>query len=185
MKSQFAELRKRPDIETAAQRYEEMRAKIRTRLTTAELATGWVEEKDSSDAMGCQSSSTPSWSEINSSTGEVRYLPRWISAGNLPDDKWDRAVSVVAEIAREYGFDGPGVVINRPSDHAVIFQDDYGAQIHFGTVKNTVFALTTGCHLTVAAHQQGTPQPNPTTVAPGTYPMTTRATTPPPPSTPS
>src|ERR1043165_7186394 len=96
--NQVTELTKRPGIETAARQYEEMRTKIRERLT-ADALTGsnWTEEKGTSDAMGCRSSSSNTWSEIDETTGEVRYLPRWISPGNVPDDKWDKAVSTVAE----------------------------------------------------------------------------------------
>jgi hypothetical protein len=88
-------------------------------------------------------------------------LAGWTAQGNLPDGKWESAVAAVAEIARPYGFGEPKVVVNRPSDHEVSFRDGHGAEMLFGTAKNTILSLTTGCHLTVAAHQRGTPTPRP------------------------
>ncbi|MBE1467682.1 LppA family lipoprotein [Kibdelosporangium phytohabitans] len=159
LNSQFAELQKRPDIDSAVQRYGEVLTKIRDRLAASNFATGWREAKDRASSRGCTSGFSGAWSEIDDETGEIRTLPTWISSGNLPDEKWDSAVSAIVETVRDHGFDGPGVVANRPGDHEVIFRDGYGAQITFGTLTNTVLSLTTGCHLTVAAHQRGTPPP--------------------------
>jgi hypothetical protein len=157
--SQFAELMTRPDIETVAKRYEDMRMKIRDTLVADKFVVSWQERSDSSGGvLGCNRS----FPEVDSSTARVWALKRWTSEGNLPDDKWERAVAAVAEIGREYGFGEPKVVVNRPSDHEVSFRDGYGGEMLFGTAKNTILALTTGCHLTVAAHQRGTPTPRPT-----------------------
>ncbi|ONI78104.1 hypothetical protein ALI144C_30460 [Actinosynnema sp. ALI-1.44] len=157
LESQFAELLKRPDIESAAKRHEEILTKIRDKLVAAGFTAAWREAEDSSSVSGCQSGFSDTWSEIDSDTAEIRALAQWISSGNLPDGKWEQAVKVVEEVAREHGFDGPAVVVDRPGDHEVSFKDGYGAHLQFGTVQNTVLSLTTGCHLTVAAHQRGTP----------------------------
>jgi hypothetical protein len=142
-------------------RYEEMRTKIRDKLTTEGLAREW-EAKGDASVRGCRSGFSEAFSEIDDNTAEVRGLSNWVSSGNLSDDKWEKAVSVVAEIAREYSFGEPRVVVNRPSDHEVSIKDGYGAEVLFGTAKNTIITLTTGCHLTVAAHQRGTPTMKPT-----------------------
>jgi hypothetical protein len=153
LENQFAELMGRPDIEAAAQRYEEMQAKITERLAAENIVAGWIRDEGSSGVSGC----LPAFPEVDSDANEVRTLKRWTSLGNLPDEKWDRAMAVLTEIVRGYGFDAPQVVVNRPSDHEVSIRDGYGAKLLFGTAKNTILSVTTGCHLTVAAHQRGTP----------------------------
>jgi hypothetical protein len=153
LESQFAELMGRPDIEAAAQRYDEMQVKITERLAGENIAAGWAREERGSGVRSC----LPAFPEVDPDANEERSLKPWVSQGNLPDEKWDRAVAVVSETVRGYGFSDLQVVVNRPSDHEVSIRDGYGARIMFGTAKNTILAVTTGCHLTVAAHQRGTP----------------------------
>ncbi|MBP2331020.1 hypothetical protein JOF56_011405 [Kibdelosporangium banguiense] len=156
--SQFAELMTRPDIDSAVKRYEELRAKIRSRLVDAKFLASWQERPDSSGGGGC----SRDFPEVTSDDARFLALPTWRSDGNLPDGKWDAAVAAVTEIARQYGFGDPKTVVNRPSDHEVSTRDGYGAELLFGTAKNTILTLTTGCHLTAAAHQRGTPTAKPT-----------------------
>jgi predicted LppA-like lipoprotein len=151
--SQFTELMGRPDIEAAAQRYEEMQTKITETLTAESIASDWRQDEGSSSVRGC----LPAFPEVDSAANEVRALKMWSSPGNLADEKWDRAVALVNEVARGYGFGDVRVVVNRPSDHEVSIRDGYGAEILFGTAKNTILGVTTGCHLTVEAHQRGVP----------------------------
>lgn len=147
----FAQLMQRPDIEQAVATYEEMSAKVRERLTT-ELGRTWDKTSEGS-ASGCGS-------EFPDLSGDVdiRHLPRWSSKGNLPDDQWPRAEAIVGEIAEGYGFGRqPAVIVNRPSDHEVVYKKPDGAQISFGTAVNTPLDVRTGCHLKAEVRQRGTP----------------------------
>jgi hypothetical protein len=148
----FSELMKRPDIEQAMTSYTEMITKIRDRLT-ADLGRTW-EQNDDLSGGGCDSE----FPGLDSD-GETRILPRWDSPGNLPDDQWPRAEAVVGEIAAAYGFHPkPEILVDRPSDHEVVYRKPDGARITFGTAANTPLSVATGCHLTAEAHQRGTPK---------------------------
>ncbi|GAA3645955.1 hypothetical protein GCM10022267_35800 [Lentzea roselyniae] len=141
----------RPDIEQVVATYEEMSAKVGERLT-AELGRTW-EQVSEGGASGCGS-------EFPGLTGDVdiRHLPRWSSKGNLPDDQWSRAEAIVGEVAEGYGFGKqPAVIVNRPSDHEVVYKKPDGAQISFGTAVNTPPDVRTGCHLKAEVHKRGAP----------------------------
>jgi hypothetical protein len=153
---QFSELLARPDIATAARGYEEIRVKVTDQLTSQGFTSTWTAVPDSTGARSC----LPAYSELEVDT-EERSLTLWEAEEVIPEEKWVTALAVVTGIVREHGFGEPETVVNRVDDHEVAIRDGYGAQIIFGTAKNTIFRITTGCHLTVAAHQRGTPAPKP------------------------
>jgi hypothetical protein len=149
----FAVLIKRPDIEQTMAAYTEMTTKIRDRLT-AEVGLAWQQDGElSGSACGNE------FPGLDADAG-TRSLPRWVSSGNLPDEQWNHAEVLVGEIAATYGFDAkPAVIVDRPSDHDVVFRKPDGALIMFGTAVNTTLRVETGCHLTVEAYQRGKPKP--------------------------
>jgi hypothetical protein len=148
----FTELMKRPDIEQAMTTYTEMTAKIRDRFA-AELGRTWEQRGDLSGA-AC-GNEFPGLD----ADGEIRSLPRWTSPGNLPDEQWSRAEQLLGEIAATYGFNSkPEVIVNRSSEHDVVFRKPDGALIMFGTAVNTTLRVETGCHLIAKAHQRGKPK---------------------------
>lgn len=151
MEESFAQLMQRPDIEQAVATYEEMSTKVRERLTS-ELGRTWEQTSEGS-ASGCGSEFADLGGDV-----DIRHLPRWSSKGNLPDDQWPRAEAIVGEIAEGYGFDKqPAIIVNRPSDHEVVYKKPDGAQISFGTATNTPLDVRTGCHLKAQVHKRGTP----------------------------
>lgn len=79
--------------------------------------------------------------------GQSRSLIPWTAKGGLPDNRWDRAVSIVQEITGNYGFGTPAVIVNRPADHKIVVPDPYGGTLDFGTAVNTIMHMHTGCHL--------------------------------------
>jgi hypothetical protein len=113
--SQFAELMKRPDIETIAKRSEEVGGKIRAKLIEGKFVAAWQERAGSSGGGGCGRS----YPEVSSADTDWRALNRWTAEGNLSDEKWVAAVAAVAEIAREYGYGEPKIVVNRPRSWSV------------------------------------------------------------------
>ncbi|MFD8493895.1 LppA family lipoprotein [Amycolatopsis sp. NPDC059657] len=146
---QFAELVQRPDIDQATARYSEISTKIRDALSAAFPALKWQQTTQLAGA-ACGSD----YPGLDAD-GEVRGLPNWMAEGNLPDAQWEQAVSIVRDAARGYGFDGGQVVVNRPNDHEIDFQDQYKAELNFGTAANTTLLIRTGCHLTTQAKQRG------------------------------
>lgn len=151
-KQQFQELLKRPDIEQVSQRYNEMRAGISDRLI-AEIGTPpWEEDPETGGNSGCGRE----YPEIGLD-GEARTMPIWTAAAAIPDDKWSRAVQIVDEITSGYGFGAPTVIVDTPGNHEISLNDNYGAELLFGTKKATILTILTGCHLTPEAHRRGTP----------------------------
>lgn len=152
MNEVFTELMKRPDIDQAMTTYTEMTTKIRDRLAT-DTGRTW-EQRSEGGGTAC-GSEFPGIDE----DGGKRNLPRWLLAGQLTDEQWTHAATLVGEIAAGYGFQPkPEVVVDRPGEHDVVFRKPDGAWVGFGTAVNTTLTMATGCHLTAEAHQRGKPK---------------------------
>lgn len=159
---QFNELMKRPDIDQAVTKYEEMYTKLRGQLTALVPALKWHQTDDiSGSACGNDFAAVNAGLRVDDAV--ERGLPNWIADGNIPETHWAAAQSAVDTILRAYGFDsGPIVVKNNPSDHYVTFRAPDGSEVTFGSAVNTGFTVRTGCHLTAEAKKRGTPAPVPT-----------------------
>jgi Lipoprotein confined to pathogenic Mycobacterium len=149
---QFATLHQRPDIERAQSRYLGMLDTIRTELVARLGIAAWQPDEDGLTGSACGFD----FPDVGGD-GEIRRFGTDMSPGNIPDNQWADAVAIVSELAKPYGFGAPAVVVDRPSDHEVSLRDSYGAELLFGTAENTILSVGTGCHLTEAAHQRGTP----------------------------
>jgi hypothetical protein len=149
---QYAELRKRPDIEQVHTEYLQMLEQIRGELVARIGIAAWIPKDDPWGASMC--------GEFNAvgADGEKRSYSSGRSPGNLPDAKWDEALKLVESIATQHGFKLHGAVIDKPGDHEFTFGNDWGAELLFGTAKNTTLSVSTGCHLTREAYQRGTPK---------------------------
>jgi hypothetical protein len=149
---QFTTLLQRPDIEQMQARYLAMMEQIRSELVSRLDVAEWQPDEGGVSGSGCGAD----FPDVGAD-GEVRRYSSGFSPGNIPDDKWPAAVEMVADIARTNGFADPLVVVDRPGDHEVSMRDGYGAELLFGTARNTTLSVSTGCHLTSAAHQRGEP----------------------------
>jgi hypothetical protein len=158
---QFNELMKRPDIDQAVARYEEMYTKVRNQLSVVVPTLKWQQTSDVSSS-GCGRE----FAAVDAGAPEFdaveRGLPNWMAEGKIPDAQWDQAIAVVRSVAQGYGFDTGEITVNRPSDHEIVFHDQYKAELNFGTAVNTTLLLRTGCHLTAEAKKRGSPAPTPT-----------------------
>ncbi|MFC0106700.1 LppA family lipoprotein [Kibdelosporangium aridum] len=148
---QYAELKKRPDIEQVHEEYTKMLEEIRTELVARIGIQPWQPKADPWGASMC--------GEFNDvgADGEKRRYSSGHSPGNLPDAKWDEALKLVESIAAQHGFKLHGAVVDKPGDHEFTFGNAWGGELLFGTAKNTTLSVSTGCHLTRAAYQRGTP----------------------------
>ena len=150
MKDAFDALMKRPNLTVVEAGYQMMFESIRERLTAEVGIAEWVPAAEPIHGTSCGGKI----SKLDG--GAMRLYNAGVSPGNLPDTKWDQAVAIVAEVAKQHGFGAPEVFINGPSDHEVLFHDTYYGQILFGTGYNTILGGGTGCHLTEEAHRRGT-----------------------------
>ena len=126
---------------------------IRERLTAEVGVAPWVPDDEPISGSACGG-------DLSNLVGAaVRRYDAGMSPGNLPDSQWDRAVSIVTEVAGRHGFGAPRVIVSGPSDHEVSFRDTDNGELLFGTGANTILGGSTGCHLTEDAHQRGTLAP--------------------------
>jgi hypothetical protein len=159
---QFNELAQRPDIDQATARYEEMFGKIRDQLSATFPALMWKQSNPATTA-ACDEEFAAVDARTRHNDAVIKGLANWLAEGKVPDEGWDKAVTIVDTVARSYGFNsGPIVVKNQPSDHYVTFHDPYKAELTLGTAVNTGMTVRTGCHLTAEAKKRGTPEPTPT-----------------------
>jgi hypothetical protein len=95
----FAALMQRPDIDRATQQYQQLGTEIRQALSAAIPALAvWTVSGDGVKS-GC-GSDYPGI-EFN---GEELHLPDYVVPGNLPDDKYEQALSIIGSTAQNYGF---------------------------------------------------------------------------------
>ena len=136
-------LRLRPSIEEISAQYSQLQQRIRDRPDHELGPLSWVKTEPVTRA-GC--AGFPDVPEA-----EVWELESWQVPENLPDAFWPRAVDIVRQLSREYGFGEPEVVVNRSGDHEITANDEYGAVYRFSTSDHTVLSIVTGCHLRAAA----------------------------------
>lgn len=150
--AQLRELKSRPDIDQITQRYDDMRAVVRERLSAEIGLAPWI-KRDEISRSGCRD-----YPDVDQALKEARGLSRWAVETNLPDAKWPQAVQIVTDIAGSHGFTKLTTVVDQPGDHEISLSDQYGGELIFGTKLNTILSARTGCHLR-AAGQQGTSPP--------------------------
>jgi hypothetical protein len=146
----FDELARRPDIDAIDARYQGMLAAIRDTLVAEIGLHPWLPSGNSVNA----SIGGGPFAQLGGD-GEIRRYTSGMSPGNVSDADWPRATAIVADLAGQYGFVAPTVVVDRPGDHEVSFPGEYGGELLFGTAVNTTLSLTTGCHLTREAYLRG------------------------------
>jgi hypothetical protein len=150
---QYAELMKRPTINEVVARYEEMRAKIQSKLSSDLGITNWEDKHD-----GRQSGCANEFPEVSSNDIVRNFMSFIIAPTNVPSEHWPAAAAIVSEISSEYGFDQKGLQLDRSPHFEFGLKDQYQAQVSLSTEKTTVLSVETGCHLTVEAKRRGGPR---------------------------
>lgn len=147
---QYAELMRRPSIEEMITRYEQLREKIRGELSRKFGLAGWAPQVGSASRTEC----VREYPQVRSGDAEKRHLDTWFSPTAIAPADWERAKSIVSASAGGQGFTTTKLVIDRPDDLQLDLADSYGAELSFGAAKNTIIALTTGCHLAAEVKKQ-------------------------------
>ncbi|GAA0513733.1 hypothetical protein GCM10011581_04600 [Saccharopolyspora subtropica] len=132
-------LQKRPGMAEISARYRQMQQRLRDRLDHEFGPLSW--------SMSAPVSRSGCTEFPDVADAESWVLESWKSPGNLPDEHWLRAVEIIRHITGEYGFGEPEIIVDRSGDHEITANDEYGAVYQFGTARNTVLMVTTGCHL--------------------------------------
>lgn len=147
MDDPMAELSARPTLEQALARYEQMQQRIFDTLSAELGPFVWQRISDGIGA-GCGEDFPPG------SPGQTKSLPLWGFEANIPDERWPRAVRLIADISDDYGFSPPTVLADRPGQHDIFASDGYGGNYQFGTEVNTSWQVATGCHRPATASRQ-------------------------------
>ncbi|WP_051343291.1 LppA family lipoprotein [Pseudonocardia spinosispora] len=153
---QFATLMQRPDLDQAISHYGEMLTTIRTQLSMTFPRFSWSVRQQEGRA-GCGADFDEVNRRLSAHDAQTAGLPTWASKGGFTDEEWARAVAIVGDIARRYGFDVPQLTVDRPGDHSIELSDRYKASFTFSSAVNTSLLLITGCHLTPEAKRRGVP----------------------------
>jgi hypothetical protein len=148
----FDKLMKLPDIDQAAKQYEQLGTEITQALTSEMPAvTPWNRQGDALNA-ACANE----YPGLNDD-GQNRSLPDFVAEQGLTDDQWERALTIIGQVAQKYGFTpSPQRLYDKPNDHDAAFHsvgDD--GRITLGTAKHTVLGFDVGCHLTAVAKARG------------------------------
>ncbi|GAA3534454.1 hypothetical protein GCM10022222_17490 [Amycolatopsis ultiminotia] len=159
---QFSQLMQRPDIDQATARYEQMYGRIRDAVAAAVPSLKAWQITNPAGGSACGNDFAAVDADLRRDDAVIKGLNNWTAAGNIPDGKWLQVVDAVHAIAADYGFGTTATTVNRPSDHEVVFHDQYEAELNFGPAVNTTLLLRTGCHLTAEAKKRGAPAPRPT-----------------------
>jgi hypothetical protein len=139
---QQAQLATRPTLAEAIAAYEKLRVAIRERLSSEFGLPPWVEYTDSVRFSGCGQQ----FAALTEQEASTKFLSRWSNPTSLLP-QWDKVKQLVREVAGTYGFAAVSLDANRNGDAEFNLNDQYGAELSISAAKNTLLALTTGCHL--------------------------------------
>ncbi|MDA3646357.1 LppA family lipoprotein [Saccharopolyspora indica] len=140
LQTQRDELLRRPGIEEASARYQEMLTRMRDGLAARFTWMRWGTSQELIRA-GCAEF------DFAKDDLESQTLGVWVAFGDIPDAEWPEVQLVVTEIAAGYGFGSPRIMSDRPGDHTITALDQYGASYSVTGGRNISLNGSTGCHL--------------------------------------
>ncbi|MER7010805.1 LppA family lipoprotein [Saccharopolyspora sp. NPDC000359] len=137
---QRAELLRRPSMEEASARYQEMLSRMRDELAKRFSWMRWETSQEAISA-GC--------AEFDFAKDELesQTLGVWVAFGDIPEEEWPQVQQIVSEIASAHGFGRPRIMSDRPGEHTFTALDQYGAAYTVSGGRNISINGTTGCHL--------------------------------------
>ncbi|WIX98646.1 LppA family lipoprotein [Amycolatopsis mongoliensis] len=156
---QYAELMRRPSIEEMISRYETLREQLRSDLTQQLGVVSWAKQDGSPSRTEC----VREYPQVRPGDAEKRHLDTWFSPTAIAPADWEKAKSIVSQAAGAQGFTKTKLVIDRSDDLQLDLADSFGAELSFGSTKNTIIALTTGCHMAAEVKKQAGSSSAPTT----------------------
>ncbi|MDI2027399.1 LppA family lipoprotein [Saccharopolyspora sp. TS4A08] len=144
IEEQQAELMRRPSMEEASARYQEMLARMRDALTAR---FPWMQWQTSEDVLrsGCAEF------DAYKDDLETQELGIWVAFGTLPEEEWPEAQRIATDIGASYGFAPPRVFSTKPGDHHITALDGFRATWGLSGGNNISLSGNTGCHLPQAA----------------------------------
>lgn len=129
----------RPSMETVLAEYEAMRVEIVEGLVAQLGPRSWNVSANSPEfgTAGCK----------DSDVGEIAFPGLVSMRGSWDAGDLDQVAQIVQGIGREHGFTDVVTLIDKPGDIKFDGYDRFGGQDSFGSAKNTVLGVMTGCHV--------------------------------------
>jgi hypothetical protein len=153
---QFTELMRRPSEEQMVQQYDQMRHEIADKLSAEIGLPPWTVNDNTGGGSLCGHE----FGDLGLDAG-TKSLSILGTAAPIPNKKWEHAVRITGTIARKNGFGPAQRLVDKAGHHLVDFEDAWGGRLSLGTMVHSSLSVRTGCHLTAAAKQRGTPTPLP------------------------
>lgn len=151
------QLRSRPSFEHAGREYIAMLDEMRRGLSEVVPSLTWRTAGAAEDLgkAGCREP----FAGIDGSISG--YYDTGAALGGISDADWPRAVAVVTEIGKRYGFVTIVNLGNKPGNHVISVSDGRGAKIEFGSIVDTTLAVFGACFLEESVLRSGSsPSPS-------------------------
>ncbi|EFL11059.1 MULTISPECIES: LppA family lipoprotein [Actinomycetes] len=154
----FTELMKLPDIDQAAQRYQQMATELQTALGSQVPALKQWNVADQPIRAAC-GADHPNLD----SAAETLRLENHVAPGTLSDADYEKALAAIGPVVTKHGFTAsPQRLHDTPGSHDAVFHNyKDGSSLQFGSHVNTVFSISIGCHLTAETKKLGHIPPTP------------------------
>ncbi|MBB1152475.1 hypothetical protein H4281_04990 [Amycolatopsis sp. DR6-1] len=154
----LTDLMKLPDIDQAAQQYQQMATELQTALGTQVPALKQWNVADEPIRAAC-GADHPNLG----SAAETLRLENHIAPGTLSDADYEKALAAIGPVVTKHGFTaGPQRLHDTPGSHDAVFHNyKDGSSLQFGSHVNTVFSISIGCHLTAETKKLGHVPPTP------------------------
>ena len=141
-------LRTKPPAEVAQQQYRAALTQMADAIAALVPGLSWSMDRDGWTDCGGDYAGT---------RGRAAYFQLGFK-GPVPDDKWDRAVQIVRDGAKQFGANDFGVMKNNPGDHDVYVSGPDGVEFKFGTQVDAVLTAQSDCRIS----QTDSPTPSST-----------------------
>lgn len=150
---QFDSLMRRPDLEQAQARYEDLQKQIRAALKKKFDLSQWEEDPETV----IRSSYCREFPDVDGlDVGNIN-MPIWAAKGGIPQKDWPTAQAVLRDLGGQLGFGRVTLDADQGGNRMYEIVDGYGAKLTLGTMGNTTLSVGTGCHLKPKAKKRGRP----------------------------
>ena len=131
------QLRSKPPAEAAQQQYRTAVTQMASQIAALVPGLTWSMDQDGWTDCGA---------EYVRTRGRAAYFQVGFK-GPVPDEKWDQAVQIVKDGAKQFGANDFGVMKDSPGDHDVYVDGPDGVEFKFGTQVDAVLTARSDCRI--------------------------------------
>lgn len=155
LQQQWSELMQRPNIDEARVLHEKMQKEISETLGSQLGLAPWTKGTNASESPGCND-----FHQVDAWDAVTQFLDNWATVDAISVNEWPQAVDTLKRIGGNYGFNVPGLEVNKGDYREVNLHDAYGAGLSLHSNSNpmgSLISVRTACHLLPVAKQRGGP----------------------------